>query len=380
MRIAIAVHTYYPDRNGVQAVTQYIAEGLAQNNQVMVITEKKGGQADEETVNHVQIKRINIKVKGYYFHGEKEKYYEYLKEWKPDIFICVCTQTWTYDWIPNKLDKLPGKKVLYTHGYSGLLEHYPILSDLLHLKLRAFIYHLHWKIYYGRAYKKIAGFDLVTYLSFNNNAFKYAKKYKLANGIIMENAVEDRFFQSPVLQKDKNDAIYYIYVANYDDNKNHKMVLDAFYNTDMPNARLVLAGNGEKEYYNGLEEIRQEYERKYGSKHIKLIYGQSRKETYNLYDNADVFVCGSRKEQFPIMLCEAAAKGMAIISTSVGHAPIMPGIIIAYTQEDMQKAMQRLYDNCKERSERGKKLREYALRHYRMQDKISFFEKELRKL
>lgn len=42
MKIVFAVHTYYPERNGVQAVTQYLAEGLARRqHDVLIITEKK---------------------------------------------------------------------------------------------------------------------------------------------------------------------------------------------------------------------------------------------------------------------------------------------------------------------------------------------------
>lgn len=383
MRIVIAVHTYHPDKNGVQIVTQYIAEGLAENNQVMVITEKKPNTSEKETLNQVQINRIDVKTKGHHFSGDRRRYYRLLKEWNPDIFVCVCTQTWTFDWIKNVLGKLPGKKVLYTHGYSGLLENYPIISDLLHFKLRAFIYHYYWKRYYDKAYEKIVQFDLVTYLSTNNNAYQYAVKHKINNSIIMENAVEDIFYENPVtgrIKENQKDKIWYLYVANYDNNKNHKMVLNAFYNTNIINAGLILAGKGEKEYFNQLEEQCQENEKKFGKKSVNIMYGQTREETYELYDKADVFVCGSKKEQFPVMLCEAAAKGMAVVSTNVGHASLMPGIFLVETMEDMQKAMEWLYDNPEERRERGRQLRRFAIEHYRRQEKINFFEEELKKL
>lgn len=42
MRIIFAVHTYYPAHNGVQAITQYMAEGLAKlHHEIMVISEKR---------------------------------------------------------------------------------------------------------------------------------------------------------------------------------------------------------------------------------------------------------------------------------------------------------------------------------------------------
>ena len=49
-RITILVHTYYPALNGVQAVTQYVAEGLAKrDNEVTVITALKGDSLPSET-------------------------------------------------------------------------------------------------------------------------------------------------------------------------------------------------------------------------------------------------------------------------------------------------------------------------------------------
>ena len=53
MKIVFAVHTYYPERNGVQAVTQYLAEGLARRqHDVLVITEKKE-LCDEEFADFI---------------------------------------------------------------------------------------------------------------------------------------------------------------------------------------------------------------------------------------------------------------------------------------------------------------------------------------
>ena len=55
MRIIFAVHTYYPAHNGVQAITQYMAEGLAKlHHEIMVISEKKNGFVEQEEHNGYQ--------------------------------------------------------------------------------------------------------------------------------------------------------------------------------------------------------------------------------------------------------------------------------------------------------------------------------------
>ena len=111
MRILIAVHTYYPDKNGVQAVTQYIAEGLAKTHEVLVVTELKENHTTAEIKNNVKIERIKIHKKGYKFKGEKKKFFKIIDNYAPDVLISVCTQSWPFDWLWRIIDQLQ----CYTH-------------------------------------------------------------------------------------------------------------------------------------------------------------------------------------------------------------------------------------------------------------------------
>ena len=44
MKIVFTTHTYYPEKNGVQVVTEYLAEGLAKKgHEVHIITEMLSG-------------------------------------------------------------------------------------------------------------------------------------------------------------------------------------------------------------------------------------------------------------------------------------------------------------------------------------------------
>ena len=384
MRILIAVHTYYPDKNGVQAVTQYIAEGLAKTHEVLVVTELEESRTTAEKKNNVKIERIKIHKKGYKFKGEKKKFFKIIDNYVPDVLISVCTQSWPFDWLWEIIDQLQCKKILYTHGYSGLQKHYPIGYDITHLKLRAFRYHLHWMLYYHNAYKYIKKYDLVTYLSPNNNSFWYAQKYGLQNGAILSNAVEDIFFQRSSLdriEEGKTDNITrYIYVANFDNNKNQKSILRAFLKAALKNAELIFIGSSANEYYT---ELLQEYEEKgkrTESGRVLFLTGLQRQETAEQLRLSDVFVCGSRHEQYPLMLCEAAAKGLPIISTNVGHAAEMDGCIVVENMEEMTDKMKFLYERPEERLKRGKLLREYALEHYQIRDKVAWLEKKISEL
>ena len=374
MKILFAVHTYYPDKNGVQMVTEYLAEGLAKHHEVLVITEKKD-RADDNVYNGVQIKRIRVYKRGFSFLGDRAVYLNLIKEWKPDVFVCVCTQVWTFDWLWGKMDDLPCRSVLYTHGYSGFLDYYPLWEDLRRGKFRAFHYHYYWKRYYDRAWKLMRKFQAVIHLSGGNVSSRYSLEHGIGNNFFMENAVEDVFFS--MKEKRIGTEIRFLYVANYDDNKNHRMVLEAFAHAAIPNTSLVLAGAGEEAYYRMLCKRLDELKRVKKDLHIEIAYQITRNEVYSLFENSHVFLCGSKKEQFPLMLCEAAAASMAVVSTAVGHASSMPGLLIANTEEEMAGQISFLVKDPEMLIDRGRKLRQYAKEHYKRENKITQFEKIL---
>ena len=89
-----------------------------------------------------------------------------------------------------------------------------------------------------------------------------------------------------------------------------------------------------------------------------------REEMFKFYDMADVFVCTSRDESFPLSILEAMSRGKAIISSSVGGIPEMiedgcTGILIP--KDDPEALMNRLIDLYQDdnyRSTLGKNARE----------------------
>ena len=381
MKILFAVHTYYPAHNGVQAVTQYIAEGIAKKHQVSVITEKREGISEQEKYRGVFIRRIQVELRHNRFYGDKKAFFRMIEEEQPDILVCVCTQSWPYDWTCRNQKGIMCKKILYTHGYTAYMEHYPILYDLLHLKLKAFFYHMHWKKYYKNAHKYITYFDKVIYLSQNNIAAKYAAEHGLTNGIIMENAVEDSFFEDCVLEDDthfKADrAVHFIYVANYDNNKNQLELINLFAQADIPGSKLTMIGGRDNVYY---RQVCQKYLEKCSQNpglQADILFGLSREEICEKLSEADVFACVSKHEEYPLMLCEAAAKGLAIISTDIGHASEMPGCIVAKTSKEFVWQMQQLQRDAQLRKTLGMRLRTYAQEHCRIADKVKQFEELL---
>ncbi|HKM02192.1 MAG TPA: glycosyltransferase family 4 protein [Sedimentibacter sp.] len=382
MKILIAVHTYYPDKNGVQGVTQYIAEGLAKNHEVKVVTQLRNGYLKDQVHSGVSIKRIKVKKIRFWFFGEKHKYTKLITDYDADVFICVCIQSWTSDWTIHKVKKIKGMKILYTHGYSALKKEYSIKTAIRNLSIGKIVSEIYWSFYYSNIYKYINKYDLVTYLSEHDQSVWYAKEHKLSNGIILGNAVEDEFFAYSILDEKSrftsHKELVYLNVANYFEYKNQELAMEAFYKAKLRNCKMIFLGNEKTKYYDRLIKTKAKCEKKYGIRNVELLYGKSRDEVFEIYKNADVCIVSSKIEAFPISICEAMTLGMSLISTDVGSVATLPGITIVNNQEEMIEAMLDLYHDPDKRIENGIKSREYAIENFASQTKIEALEHEIK--
>lgn len=392
MKLMFAVPSYWPSQDGVAHITEYLAEGLTERgHEVLIYTSAGNGglQILPEKESHagVQIERTRVyvrwplKMKGRDENSTKEKYYERICSYKPDVLIVVCSQTWTLDWLISYLDKIDCVKAFYSHGYSRLDNGNLWIEKLKHRNVVG-VYE-EWKIkrYYRKLYRLINKFDLAIYLSELNNSFLYAQKMGLTNGKVLENAIEDRFIAEDMRHSKESfykPEIQFLYVANYNDNKNQDMLLKAFCDAKIENATLQLVGFEENAYLNMLREHLKQWLPEPTTKKVVFNVHLSREQIYNLYKDSDVFVSTSKSENCPIVHCEAAATGMAVISTNVGDVRLKEGIILVDNEIQLKEAMEHLYADREEIWLCGEKLRNYMLsRKCRVQDKIDWLEKEL---
>lgn len=383
-KILFAVHTYYPQMNGVQFVTQYLAEGLVRKGySVTVITNQIPGVSDEEVVNGVTVYRIRID--GRYklrFKGDKKKYYSIIAEIQPDVLIPVCTQSWPYDWIVSKLGKLSCKTILYTHGYSEYHDHYGIFDKLRRGQIHMALYLLGCKIYYMIAPYFIRKFDLVVYITKHEEAYYFARKKGFLNGEVLSNAVDDRFWGSSYdsLKNHRDEKIRILNVGNYGDIKNQKYLLKIFYKTNYPNLELHCVGSKKNDYYKELCDLKKELDAKYGERDVFLHVGMEREAVIKMFFQCDMYVMTSKWEAFSISLCEAAASRIPIIATPVGNATDFTGIITADSKEAFVDAIERLAHSEEERKRRGDELFAFASLHCRIQDKTDWLDQKIKLL
>lgn len=389
MKIMFLAGSYWPAQDGVAHVTEYLAEGLARKHEVFVMAPMGKSFAKAEEYRGVHIERIHVKrVCSCNMTGDKKKTLKSIKQYKPDVLIVVSIQNWGFDWTKKYLNRLPGEKVLMTHGCSCLGEyslwdqikkirfHRQIAADLLNVYI----------VWYWKKYKKnfpeyVKKFDLVTYLFEKEPLYVYMLEQGATNGKVLENATEDIFFERKAHIIDAGKPVCFINVSNYEERKDQKLLLKAFYKADIPEADLILIGSKKNDYYDALVECNDRLAAKSHKCHKASIYvGIPRPQVLDLYKNADVYLSASKWEAMSISICEAAAAGLTIISTPAGHVEDIPGVLLFTEKEKLVEIMREVSLHPEIREERGSKAYLYAKQEYRIQSKVDALEKSLRQL
>ena len=389
MKIMFLTGTYYPAQDGVAHVTQYLAEGLAERHEVHVITALGASTKQHERYKNVNIERIRVRRNLFCrFVGDRRKLYRSISECRPDCLIVVGIQNWTFDWLKGKLNRMPGKKVLMTHGCSCLREYRvtdkirqvrfrkEILADLLSVYMEWY-----WKRYQKNFPKGMARFDLVTYLYDRDELYLHMRRFPVKQEMIVENAAEEFFFAQKAYASDGEEVVF-INVSNYEPRKNQELVLRAYYEADIPDARLLLIGSRENGYYDSLISLNERLYKtdRHVCRQAEIYVGLSRSKVLELYRDANVYVSASKWEAMSISVCEAAAAGLAILATHVGHVAEIPGVHFFEEQTELTALMRQMYQNPRLRRESGREAGGFAESKYRISVKVAELEKKLREL
>ena len=134
------------------------------------------------------------------------------------------------------------------------------------------------------------------------------------------NVVDTNYFCPPQIQYDNDvkqdgDIITFISIGNLTKNKNHQLAIQAFKELRLKNSniRLMIVGDGSEK--NNLKRQIKELNI-YNS--VTLLGRQSRKNIRNLLWDADFFILPSISETFGVVLIEAMAAGLPVLSLKNG--------------------------------------------------------------
>lgn len=382
MNVLITVNSYYPLSDGVQSVTEYLAEGIVRDGyEVTVITASHGIKEKEVIHNGVRVIRVDVSVKHAVYYGEKCTYISLVKKYckQVDVMVNVCTQNPMTDLLLPELKKIKCKKILYMHGmydFRWFPKDIKSVNSLAHKVWND----LRWNLLYTLRKDAFIQYDRIIQIHHSEYGVQYMKKKYGIDCEILENAADNMFFDASFTKRiSELPQKYFIYVANYFQPKNHEFVMKAFYNLNLKNYSLVLIGNKKTDYYNKLLRIKDHLEQEFGHRDVRLLVGIDRNKIPAYVANAELYLMGSEVEKYPVSIIEAMACGTPFISTDVGCVKYLPGGVIIKNEEEMSnKIVQLLEDGTIEKIR--KEGKEYAQKNLRIEVKVKQFEHILENL
>lgn len=381
MKVIVTCHSYYPNNDGVQFVTQYLCEGLVKKgHEVQVVTNyyKNRNMVYEEEYNGVKIIRINAFTKHTIHFGEKKKYISLIKKLanKNDIMINVCTQCATTDWLLNELKNIKIPKILYLHSIWDFRWRKDDFSSINAL-FSKFFCNFRWRIYYSINKNKFKLYNCVTQLHKMDYTTLYFKKKYNINSLVMENAAEDVFFDQTVDDSLKLPKKYILNVSNYAKRKNQEKCLELFFEADIPEDwSLILIGSQKNKYYDNLkskyDNLQQKFKKK---KNVLFLFGINRSQISTYVKRSKIYLMTSKWEAFPISLVEAMASKVPFISSDVGIVKYLSGGVVCSKNNEYLYWINEFVSDDEKRLQYGTLGNMEAKKKYKIEEKVNQFEK-----
>ena len=389
-KVIFVLDSFWPNQDGVSTVVQYLSSGLAKRGHIVeVLTNAKDRDLPKEEVHEgVLVKRIRVETRWpFYFRAmDKESdiqaYREEIDKFNPDVVIVESLCSWTNDWFAVFANELTCKKILHLHsdivdfrecGLSKVNYKVKNIGNILYQIRMQYKKRIYWK----HIYRNLDRYDAVLYLSPGLPGIKGYEKQAKGKVCLLENAVDDIFFSSQ-MQHDmrREHSCRFLCVANYVERKNQAMLVQAYSqaNFDYP-TEMVFLGNGSRKY---MEQLRSQADmlikKEDSNKKITFYRGISRSETLDEYRKADVFVLSSKWEESPIVIREAAASRMAVISTDVGDVSQIPGCQIVHSEEEMARALEKNVEDIEYRNCQAQKLAIWAEENCKREKAVNLLE------
>lgn len=372
MKVLLTVHTYWPEKNGVQYVAQYMAEGLAQlGHEITVLTNFSPNSMvqSEEVHNGVKIIRRDLRTKFTFIVGGKRELKRVFNEYASgsNCIINMCVQSPINNMILPLLKKYGCKKVLYMHGrHSFQIDKSE--KDKIKVYIKHILLNIRWGLYYLLNKNNFEQYSDIIDIHESSEAMNYFKNRINANYHVINNAVED--FQDSILEVKKHkeiDSPFFLCVANYNDRKNQKMLIKAFSKVKKKNGtKFVFIGNGKKY----AEEMRELVINLECEDDFVILENVQREITKKYIAGCYCVVLGSTFEVYPISIMEGMVCGHPFISTNVGCVSSIPGGIIVSNEEEMTSELQSSILEPQKIRVLGEECRKYAMCNYTQKEKI----------
>lgn len=230
---------------------------------------------------------------------------------KLDIDICLINTPEAY--LPLRLFLPNSRKIIFSHGnYFDLIEHLRFGNDNWLIKKMISIY-VKVMLKCANAIFVLDNKTYNQYIPYNKNVFK-----------VDNSIVNSEFVRSSTLGR--YGKINLIFVGRLSRNKGIEEIINSIRKLDREKFLLSIIGAGEE--YEHLNEV---IKKNKLTDNVKLLGKRDRKELKAIYSKADMLIMNSQTEGAPMVVLEALAAGIPVVSTNVGNISEM--IIEEYNGE-----------------------------------------------
>ncbi len=349
MEILHTVEFYHPSRGGAQEVVRQLSERLVKRGHRVTVATTRLPTRQLTDWNGVRIEAFDISgnaARG--VTGEAERYQDFLRTSPFDVILNYAAQQWTADLTFPLLREIAAVKVFVPCGYSGL-------------------YASEYREYFSRLSAVLRGYDHVVYMSGSYRDAEFGLQHGITHCSVIPNAAaEEEFLEPPrdVRARYGIGARFFILcVANHYPDKGHDTVMRAFRRTRIPDGMFLVIGEPPPNSRGCLRRcLVNAWLQKVlptRGKTVKILTRVPRLDVVSAFQEADLFVFGSRVECSPLVIFEAMAGKTPFVSTDCGNVRELVNLtgagVVVRDADEMAQAMQQLWADPGRRQEMGRR-------------------------
>lgn len=304
MKILHTQQLYFPHVGGSEEVVKQLSERLVRRGHEVVVATAADPQRTSLTHNGVRI--VEFRLSGNLATGirgdpaEIRRFQAFVVDGDFDVMLNSCAQIWSTDLVFPLLPRLTFGKVLAPSGYSGLGK--PAFSR-----------------YFRDLPAVLRQYDHIIYFSAHYRDKQFGDQHAIAHYSIIPNAASEDEFSQPSLGFRARYGIrtkhMLLSVGNHYLSKGHAFVIDAFRRLERTDVTLVILGHPVRTGLAGC----------YPFCRLAALHPRIKSLTVprpwvvSAFQEADVFVFGSRVEASPLVILEAMAAGVPFVTTQCGN-------------------------------------------------------------